>query len=94
MVLASFPGLTKNKRMIRLMKPNSEVLRRIQTDFWSMIRSRSNDGYPDLEVTCFYEELGVPRIGMVCKSKPLLLMVELTWHADCFQRLCDLTWLS
>jgi hypothetical protein len=46
-----------NKRILRVMKPYSEVLHRIQSDFQRMISSRTKSELPELHISCFYETL-------------------------------------
>jgi hypothetical protein len=41
------------------------VLARIQDGFHTMIKARSVEGLPPIDVTCFYEELPLPGIGLV-----------------------------
>jgi hypothetical protein len=48
-----------NMHLVSLLKRDSEVLARIQSSFHSLVRGRG------LNITCFYEELLTPRIGIV-----------------------------
>lgn len=46
-----------SRRIIRLLKPMSEVASRIQSDFESMTKSRIEAGWSELKIICFYEKL-------------------------------------
>lgn len=54
-----------NPAILAVLKSDSEVLERVQSGFHSMIRSRVQDGLPPIEITCFYEELPLPGVGIV-----------------------------
>jgi len=54
-----------NSEIVAVLKRDSEVLARIQSGFHAMIRSRSKDGLRPIEITCFYEELPLPGVGVV-----------------------------
>jgi protein SERAC1 len=54
-----------NMRIIRVLRKDSEILARIQSDFYSLLRCRDTDGLAQIEITCFYEELPMPGIGEV-----------------------------
>jgi len=60
-------GLIKqtNPEILAVLKSESEVLERVQGSFHTMIRSRAQEGFPPIEITCFYEELPLPGIGDV-----------------------------
>ena len=66
--LASAISLVKqtNSSIVKVLKSDSEVLARVQDSFQTMILSRSNDNLPPIEITCFYEELPLPGVGIVC----------------------------
>ena len=59
---------TTNASLLDVLKPESEVLARVQQDFHTMLRARNNQGQPPLKITCFYEELPVRNIGEVSKE--------------------------
>ena len=65
--LAKVIGVLKqtNADILAVLKSESEVLERIQHGFYTMIRSRSQDRHPPIEITCFFEELPLPGIGTV-----------------------------
>jgi hypothetical protein len=67
--LARSIGVLKqtNSEIIAVLKRDSEVLARIQGSFHAIIRSRSKDGLRPIEITCFYEELPLPGVGVVSK---------------------------
>jgi len=60
-------GLLKqtNPKILAVLQSDSEVLERVQNGFHTMIRSRRQDGLPPIEITCFFEELPLPGIGIV-----------------------------
>ena len=66
-LLATSVGVLKqpNADVVRILRRESEVLARIQSDFHTMLRDRTNQGLPLINITCFYEELSVPVIGEV-----------------------------
>jgi hypothetical protein len=65
--LATSIGLLKqtNAQILAVLASDSEVLARIQDSFHTMIRSQVQDGHPLIEITCFYEELPLPGVGVV-----------------------------
>jgi len=66
-MLAGAVGNVKqtNRRIVEVLKRDSEVLSRVQDGFHTMLLSRSQDGLPPIEVACFYEELPLPGVGTV-----------------------------
>lgn len=62
-----------NPEILAVLKSDSEVLERVQNSFHIMIRSRSQDGLPPIEITCFYEELPLPGVGIVVPSHSAIL---------------------
>ena len=65
--LAKAIGLLKqtNPQILAVLESNSEVLARIQDGFHAMVRSRAQDELPPIEITCFFEELPLPVVGIV-----------------------------
>jgi hypothetical protein len=65
--LARAIGILKqtNSEILAVLKSDSEVLARVQNSFHTMIRSRNQDVLPPIEITCFFEELPLPGIGIV-----------------------------
>lgn len=65
--LARWIGLIKetNTEIVQVLKADSEVLARIQGSFHTMIRARNKEGLPPIEITCFFEELPLPGVGLV-----------------------------
>lgn len=65
--LAKAIGLIKqtNPEILAVLRSESEVLERVQGGFHTMIRSRAQDSLPPIEITCFYEELPLPGVGIV-----------------------------
>lgn len=54
-----------NSQIIEVLESDSEVLGRIQTEFHTMLRGRTKRGDQPIEITCFFEELALPGIGIV-----------------------------
>ena len=54
-----------NPEILKVLRQDSEVLARIQDNFHTMIRARTIKGLQPIEITCFYEELALPGIGVV-----------------------------
>jgi protein SERAC1 len=80
-------GLIKqaNLDIIRLLKSDSEVLARIQSDFHTMVRAKQNAQQNSLKIVCFYEELPIPGVGLVSelsKIKACNLTQACTDRAD------------
>lgn len=53
-----------NKSIIKALRRDSEVLARIQDGFQNMVRRRDGTPLP-IEVTCCFEELEMPGVGLV-----------------------------
>ncbi|KAF5489265.1 Protein SERAC1 [Colletotrichum siamense] len=68
-------GLVKqtNTNLIRVLRRNSEVLARIQDSFHNMIKAMSKEGKEAIEITCFYEELPLPSVGLVVPQDSAIL---------------------
>ncbi|KAH6706234.1 hypothetical protein BKA61DRAFT_492359 [Leptodontidium sp. MPI-SDFR-AT-0119] len=73
--LAKVIGLLKqtNPDILSVLQADSEVLARIQDSFHTMIRSRNQDGLPPIEITCFFEEIPLPGVGLVVPSHSAVL---------------------
>jgi len=73
--LAKAIGLLKqtNPQILAVLESDSEVLARIQDSFYVMIRSRAQDKLPPIEITCFFEELPLPVVGIVVPSHSAIL---------------------
>lgn len=54
-----------NTDILRVLRSDSEVLARIQDSFHTMIQSRIRENQQAMEITCFYEELALPGVGLV-----------------------------
>jgi hypothetical protein len=65
--LAKAIGILKqtNDEILGVLKSESEVLERVQNSFHTMIRARDQERLAPIEITCFYEELPLPGIGVV-----------------------------
>jgi hypothetical protein len=66
-LLAKSLGLLKqtNPQILEVLKADSEVLARIQTEFHTMTRARANNRDRPIAITCFFEELPLPGVGEV-----------------------------
>lgn len=53
-----------NSSLLEILRTNDQTLELIQINFWSMIREQRERGRK-IEVTCFFEELGVRGVGPV-----------------------------
>ncbi|KAH0536046.1 hypothetical protein FGG08_007053 [Glutinoglossum americanum] len=62
-----------NPHVISVLRKDSEVLSRIPNNFHTLIRSRNEDGLPPIKITCFYEELPLPGVGMVVSRDSAIL---------------------
>lgn len=71
---ASALGLVKstNKSLLEILRTDNQLLEAIQIEFWSMIRELQGEGRR-LEVTCFYEELGLPVVDKVVSKESATL---------------------
>ena len=67
-LIAKSLGVIKqvNSDIISVLRAQSEVLLRIQNDFHTMLRDRTQLGEYPMNITCFFEELSLPGVGMVC----------------------------
>jgi hypothetical protein len=54
-----------NREVLDALRPESEVLAQVQSDFHNMLRDRAANQHRPLGIVCFYEELGVKGIGEV-----------------------------
>ncbi len=54
-----------NTDLLGVLRPESEVLARLQQDFHTMLRDRADSGKPALKITCFFEDLPVRGVGEV-----------------------------
>lgn len=64
--LAKSLGLVKqtNPEILSVLQSDSEV----QGAFHTMIRTRVQQNLPPIDITCFYEELPLPGIGLVSRE--------------------------
>jgi len=71
-MLARALGLIKqtNSGILEVLTRESEVLARVQDGFFTMIRSRDQEKLPPVQITCFFEELPLPGIGLVGRRVP------------------------
>ncbi|KAK4464623.1 Alpha/Beta hydrolase protein [Cladorrhinum samala] len=68
------PGIFKsaNKLLLESIGTKSENLASLQIRFWTMMREQREAGR-DLKVTCFYEEIGLPGVGVVVSRESATL---------------------
>jgi len=66
-MLAVVIGVLKqtNPQILAVLKKESEVLARVQDEFHTMVRSRHQKRLQPIEITCFFEELPLPGVGVV-----------------------------
>ena len=78
-------GIVKstNTDLLSILQTGSEVLARIQSDFYSMLRKFSEDGRC-LNITCFWESLPMPHVGTIVAraSASLAGYNAISIHAD------------
>lgn len=69
-MLANLIGLLKqtNPQILTVLESDSEVLARVQDGFHTMVRSRNQERLQPIEITCFYEELPLPGVGVVSQA--------------------------
>jgi hypothetical protein len=65
-----------NVEIVNTLKPESEVLRDTQDEFGQLLESRKNEGRK-IQITCFYEELGMSVVGQVMLIQLLLFETKL-----------------
>jgi hypothetical protein len=82
-----------NPNILAVLKSDSEVLERVQNGFHTMIRSRGQDGLPPIEITCFFEELPLPGVGIVCNAVFVQPSKILSIIPGCSFSLCHPAWL-
>ncbi|KAF1995240.1 hypothetical protein P154DRAFT_445974 [Amniculicola lignicola CBS 123094] len=73
--LAKSIGLLKqtNPEILNVLRRESEVLERVQGGFHTMLRTRAQEGSLPIEMTCFYEELPLPGVGLVVPKDSAIL---------------------
>ncbi|KAJ4245188.1 hypothetical protein NW757_010196 [Fusarium falciforme] len=62
-----------NSNIVDVLRPESEVLARIQGDFHTMLRVWKDQNNRDLNITCFYEELGYRNIRPIVPMHSAIL---------------------
>ncbi|KAI8625167.1 hypothetical protein F5Y19DRAFT_451220 [Xylariaceae sp. FL1651] len=62
-----------NLKILKVLRKDSEVLSRIQTDFYSLLRSQQQAGRSPWDITSFYEELPMAGIGEVVPKESAVL---------------------
>jgi hypothetical protein len=66
-------GKRVNTDILRVLERDSEVLADIEDSFGIWLRRKSSD----FQITCFYEELELPGVGLVCLTHPILEVYKL-----------------
>jgi hypothetical protein len=54
-----------NPQILEVLERESEVLARVQDEFHTMVKSRNQERLQQIEITCFFEELPLPGVGVV-----------------------------
>ncbi|KAN0110923.1 hypothetical protein V8E51_007310 [Hyaloscypha variabilis] len=74
-LLARWMGLLTqtNPQILAVLESDSEILARVQDGFHTMVRARIQEMLKPIEITCFYEELPLPGIGVVVPSHSAIL---------------------
>lgn len=54
-----------NPEILAVLERESEVLARVQDEFHTMVRLRNQEKLHPIEITCFFEELPLPGVGVV-----------------------------
>ncbi|KAF7552766.1 hypothetical protein G7Z17_g4097 [Cylindrodendrum hubeiense] len=62
-----------NSKIVEVLRRDSEVLARIQDSFHAIILARNKTKEHMIEITCFYEELPMPRIGFIVPQDSAIL---------------------
>jgi len=57
-----------NPQILAILESDSEVLARVQDEFHTMVRSRNQERLQSIEITCFFEELPLPGVGVVSQA--------------------------
>lgn len=85
-MLSRSVGMMKqtNTEIVRLLTRDSEVLARIQDCFHTLIMARNKEETNNIEITCFYEELPMKRIGVVVPKHSATLpgYISIGIHSD------------
>ena len=55
-----------NKAIVKLLKPNSEILRQLRDSFLKLVIRRARQHSQELKIKCYFEELGMTLTGKVC----------------------------
>ncbi|KAH6667983.1 hypothetical protein B0J14DRAFT_519380 [Halenospora varia] len=74
-MLAVMIGILKqtNPQILAVLERESEVLARVQDEFHTMVRSRNQERLQPIEITCFFEELPLPGVGVVVPKESAIL---------------------
>jgi len=62
-----------NPEIVEVLRHDSEVLARIQDGFHTMVMARNKEGQQPIHISCFYEELPLPAVGLVGLTRTTLL---------------------
>lgn len=54
-----------NTDIVEALRRDSEVLAPIQDTFHTMVMARNREGLPPIEISCFFEQLPLPAVGLV-----------------------------
>lgn len=88
-------GLVKqtNSNIVGVLRRDSEVLARIQDSFHTMVMARTKESLPPIEITCFYEELPLPGVGLVGQVKLVRSPDTNATTIGGATRFCDFAWV-
>lgn len=85
---------TTNVDILDVLRSNSEVLSRIQSQFHTMLRANKDQGR-EMKITCFFEELPVRGVGEVSlRWEGSGLVCVANTLADCSEVLVDSAWVQ
>ncbi|KAH6635938.1 hypothetical protein F5144DRAFT_161070 [Chaetomium tenue] len=72
-----------NKSLLQILQTENQLLEDVQITFWEMMRQQ-REGGRELEVVCFFEELGLPVVGPVVSKTSATLegWQSLSIHAN------------
>ncbi|KAH6615851.1 Alpha/Beta hydrolase protein [Chaetomium sp. MPI-SDFR-AT-0129] len=72
-----------NKSLLQILQTENQLLEDVQITFWEMMRQQRESGR-ELEVVCFFEELGLPVVGPIVSKASATLegWQSLSIHAN------------
>ena len=70
-------------QIVEVLRRDSEVLARVQDSFHTMVMARNKEGLKPIEISCFYEELPLPAVGLVGLARFASLWRLMPYHRSC-----------